>query len=168
MLTEQTWCQRRHSYTTWPWGWCAHLGSRHEEQLKILGAEKWKQRMWSLCDSLTSAICVVSTIVNYLERSRVLGGTETFPSRRKAMTELVMQTKKRLAVYPSLNLAMIFSLLPCHLLVWQKWTAGCGISRKWDLHGPAVLLQSIPLQYKGTASLPIRAKQHLPPASGVC
>ena len=72
--------------------------------------------MWSLCGSLTSAICVVSTIVNHLERSRVLGGRETFPSRRKAMTELVMQTKKRLAVYPSLNLAVIFSLL--HVTYW--------------------------------------------------
>ena len=32
------------------------------------------------------------------------------------MTELVMQTKKRLAVYPSLNLAVIFSLL--HVTYW--------------------------------------------------
>lgn len=72
--------------------------------------------MWSLRGSLTSAICVVSMIVNYLERSRVLGGRETFPSKRKAMTELVMQNKKRLAVYPSLNLAMSF-FLP-HVTYW--------------------------------------------------
>lgn len=72
--------------------------------------------MWSLRGSLTSAICVASMIVNYLERSRVLGGRETFPSKRKAMTELVMQNKKRLAVYPSLNLAMSF-FLP-HVTCW--------------------------------------------------
>lgn len=40
----------------------------------------------------------------------------------------------------------------CHLLVWQKWTAGCGIPRKWELQSPAVLLHTIQLQYKWTAS----------------
>lgn len=59
-------------------GWFVHLGSRHNKQLKILGAEKWKQRMWSLCGSLTSGICVVSTIINYPKRNWVLGGETWF------------------------------------------------------------------------------------------
>lgn len=59
-------------------GWFVHLGSKHNKQLKILGAEKWKQRMWSLCGSLTSGICVVSTIINYPKRNWVLGGEKWF------------------------------------------------------------------------------------------
>lgn len=122
--------------------------------------------MWSLCGFLTSAICVVSMIVNYLERSRVLGGREIVWSRRKTMTELMRQNEKRARCASLLKFGyVIFFFFHRSPIGLAKMNC-----RLWNIKevssarpSCAAANHSITAQI---GSLHIRAVQHLLPASG--